>query len=125
MRRSFFATAIDPILPSVKLPRVKPLVAILASAAPILGCATPGPGPDEALASFWREYETLPDERAIAIAGTPGRGRWVTGASAGHAIPEDAEASAISECRARRAERRMQAECVLYAVGDEIVWRGR
>ena len=49
----------------------------------------------------------------------------MTGASGGHATRDDAEAEALSQCRMRRAMHRMQAECVLYAVGDEIVWRGR
>jgi hypothetical protein len=31
----------------------------------------------------------------------------------------------MAQCKIRRAARRMQAACVLYAVGDEIVWRGR
>ena len=53
------------------------------------------------------------------------RDHWVTGASGGHATRELAEAEALAQCRTRRADRRMQAACVLYAVGDEIVWRGR
>jgi len=61
----------------------------------------------------------------MAIAGDPRRGRWVTGASGGHATREEAEAEALLQCRMRRAERRLRAACVLYAVGDEIVWRGR
>lgn len=49
----------------------------------------------------------------------------MTGASGGHAKLEEAEAEALAQCRIRRAARRMQAACVLYAVEDEIVWRGR
>jgi hypothetical protein len=49
----------------------------------------------------------------------------VTGASGGHATREQAEAEALAQCRLRRAARRMQAACVLYAVQDEIVWGGR
>jgi hypothetical protein len=49
----------------------------------------------------------------------------VTGASGGHATREQAEAEALAQCRLRRAARRLQAACVLYAVQDEIVWRGR
>ena len=49
----------------------------------------------------------------------------MTGATGGHATREQAEAEAIAQCKIRRAARRMQAACVLYAVGDEIVWRGR
>jgi hypothetical protein len=66
----------------------------------------------------------LPAERALAIAGDPRRDRWVTGASGGHATREQAEAAALLECRRLRGMRRLQAACVLYAVGDEIVWHG-
>ena len=66
----------------------------------------------------------MPAERAMAIAGDPQRDRWVTGVSGGHATRSQAEAEAIHQCRVRRGMRRMQAACVLYAVGDEIVWRG-
>jgi hypothetical protein len=61
----------------------------------------------------------------MAIAGDPRRDRWVIGGSGGHAMREEAEAEAIRKCQIRRGKRRMQAACVLYAVGDEIVWRGR
>jgi len=61
----------------------------------------------------------------MAIAGNPGRGPWVIGVSSGHATRERAEAQALRDCQLRRAAHRMQAECVLYALGDEIVWRGR
>jgi hypothetical protein len=73
----------------------------------------------------WREYRALPEQRALAIAGDPNQELWVTGATGGHATREQAEAEAIAQCKIRRAARRMQAACVLYAVGDEIVWRGR
>ncbi|MBW2715070.1 MAG: hypothetical protein JRD03_03295 [Deltaproteobacteria bacterium] len=81
--------------------------------------------PPAELAEVWRAFLALPTQRALAIAGNPRQDRWVTAASAGHATREQAEAEALSECRVRRGMRRMQAECVLYAVGNEIVWRGR
>jgi hypothetical protein len=90
-----------------------------------LACASSGPSPHPALAAAWREYQALPEQRALAIAGDPNLELWVTGATGGHATREQAEAEAIAQCRMRRAARRMQAACVLYAVGDEIVWRGR
>jgi hypothetical protein len=73
----------------------------------------------------WRDFLALPEERALAIAGDPRRDRWVTGASGGHDTRGQAEAEALLQCRMRRGQRRMQAACVLYAVGDEIVWWGR
>ena len=95
------------------------------SAVLLIACASDGASPHPDLAPVWRDYRALPAERALAIAGDPARDRWVTGASGGHATRGEAEAEALRQCRARRGARRMQAACVLYAVGDEIVWRGR
>jgi hypothetical protein len=89
----------------------------------VVGCAASGPTPHKNLAPTWREFSKLPMERAMAIAGDPRQSRWVAGLSAGHADAGDAEAAALRECQRRRHARRLQAECVLYAVGDEIVWR--
>ncbi len=100
------------------------LLGIAASTPPLLGCASRPAPPHADLAPVWREFVALPAERALAIAGDPGRDRWVAGVSGGHATREEAEAEALVRCRAQRALRRMQAACVLYAVGDEIVWRG-
>jgi len=72
----------------------------------------------------WHDYLALPEDRALAIAGDPRRDRWVTGASGGHVSRDEAEDAALIECRRRRAERRIQDACELYAVGDEIVWTG-
>jgi hypothetical protein len=89
-----------------------------------LVCASDHRSPHPDLARVWHDYLTLPAERALAIAGDPRRDRWVTGASGGHASREEAEERALAECRRRRAQRRMQDACQLYAVGDEIVWSG-
>jgi len=91
----------------------------------LLACVSDGASPHPDLASVWRDYQALPAQRALALAGDPERDRWVTGASGGHATHETAEAEALAQCRIRRAARRMRAACVLYAVGDEIVWLGR
>jgi hypothetical protein len=90
-----------------------------------LACASGSASPHPDLSAVWRDYEKMPMERALAIAGDPGRDRWVTGASGGHSTHKRAEEDAIAQCRIRRAQRRMRAECRLYAVGDEIVWRQR
>jgi hypothetical protein len=63
----------------------------------------------------------MPPERALALAGDPGR-RWVGAAAGGHASQIEAEESAVAECKRRRAARRMRAPCRLYATGDEFVW---
>ncbi len=89
-----------------------------------IGCASDAPSPHESLAAVWTAYQELQDERALAIAGDPRRHRWVSAASGGHDLRSEAEEGALTGCRSRRAARRMQAACVLYAVGDEIVWDG-
>jgi len=91
----------------------------------LLACVSSAPSPHPDLAPVWRDFLKLPNERALAIAGDPARDRWVTGAAGGHATRERAEDEALAQCRMRRAARRMQADCVLYAVGAEIVWRRR
>ena len=91
----------------------------------LCSCAPGSPGPEPGLTTAWRDYAAMPAERALAIAGDPGRKRWVTGASGGHSSSAAAERAALEHCRVRREARRMQEDCVLYAVGDEIVWRGR
>lgn len=89
-----------------------------------LGCAAGEPKPPHReLAGVWRDYEALPAYRALAIAGQLHRQRWVAGISGGQTTRDRAEAAALEECRKRRLRQRMQAECRLYAVGDEVVWR--
>lgn len=96
----------------------------IAAIAVLASCATGRP-PHDALTRVWRDYGTLPDQRALAIAGELERHeRWVAGASGGHATRSDAEAGALRECARRRQEQRMQDACRLYAVGDEVVWPG-
>ena len=94
-------------------------------AAAVLGCSSPGEPPHPNLTAAWRSFLALPAERAMAIAGDPRRDRWVTAASAGHPSKGQAEEGALSECRKRREARRIQASCVLYAAGSEVVWQDR
>lgn len=89
----------------------------------LAACANQITSPHPDLAAAWQDFVALPAQRAMAIAGDPRRDRWVVGISGGHAARTEAEAEALNECRRMRGMRRMQAECVLYAVGDEIVWR--
>ena len=87
-------------------------------------CASPSP-PHRGLAPTWRDYRALPAERALAIAGELRHDHWVAGVSGGHASRGEAEAQALRECQKRRAQRRMQAPCLIYGVGDEVVGSGR
>ena len=99
-------------------------IAVAGAAVLLLACASDGTSPHPDLAPVWRDFLALPAERALAIAGDPRRDRWVAGASGGHARRSEAEAEAMRQCRVRRRTRRLQAACMLYAVADEIVWRG-
>jgi len=99
-------------------------IAVVWLAALLSACASGGPLPHPDLESTWRKYLALPAERALAVAGDPRRDRWVAGRSGGNATRDQAEAAALLECRRLRGIRRLQAPCLLYAVGDEIVWQG-
>ena len=101
--------------------RILRTAALAIGAAALSACASSSPVPP-GLAPIWRDYSALPAERALAIAGELRHDQWVAGASGGHASRADAEEAALAECGKRRAQRRMQAPCVLYAVGDEVVW---
>jgi hypothetical protein len=96
---------------------------LLACAVLLLPACTTGGrrAPNPGIASLWREYLALPPERALALAGNPDR-LWVGAVAGGQASRVEAEQSALAECRKRRAIRRMQQPCRLYATGDEIVW---
>ncbi len=111
MRRAWTAT----------LSRAAPaalLVVLLAVAA----CAMQGGRPPHrGLESLWRKYQALSPHRALAVAGDPDRA-WVAGASAAQPSDDAAQAAALEECAAHRLERRMQAPCRIYAVGDRVVW---
>jgi hypothetical protein len=100
------------------------VLAAVAAGALFSGCASYHRAPHPDLARVWRSFLALPEERALMIAGDPRRDLWVVGASGGHASPEEAEDSARAECMQRRAQRRIQAACQLYAIGEEIVWVG-
>lgn len=85
----------------------------------LMGCSS-APGPDKALSSIWRDYQTLPKHRALAVAGELRHGLWVAGASGGHPSARKAEEAALAACAQRREKRRMQAPCRIYAVGGNI-----
>jgi hypothetical protein len=72
---------------------------------------------------LWHRYRELAPQRALAIAGDP-ESVWVGGTAAGLSSAEEAEAQALAVCRRQRARRRMQAPCVLYAIGNEVTVEG-
>jgi hypothetical protein len=91
---------------------------------PLLGAACAAPprsAPHPGIESLWSGYLEMTDERALALAGEPDR-VWVGAASGGHATRREAEESVLAKCWQRRAARRLQDPCRLYATGGEIVW---
>ena len=97
------------------------LLATVCACGSVLGTRIP---PHRGLDRIWRQYSELPPKRALAIAGDPNE-LWVGAAAGGAQAQVDASDRALEECRSRRAERRMQAPCLLYAVGDDILWLSR
>jgi len=117
-------------MPRLGLAHASKLLICIAACGWIVGCAASGPTsesavPHPALKALWRDYRQLPAHRALAIAGDLSRQRWIAGATGGRASPGEAEAAALRECRKQRAKARMQDACVLYAIGNELVWTGR
>lgn len=92
-------------------------VALLGAACAAPPRATPHPG----IEGLWSSYMEMTDERALALAGDPDR-VWVGAASGGHTSRREAEESVLAKCWQRRAARRLQEPCRLYATGGEIVW---
>ena len=72
--------------------------------------------------SLWMRYADLADARALALAGDPDI-FWVAGVAAGLDSAAEAQQEAMSACQQRRKQRRMKAQCMMYAVGSKVVWR--
>lgn len=70
--------------------------------------------------SEWQSYQRLGAEKALALAGDR-QGQFVIGIAFGRATREEAVQAALDECAQRRADRRLDDACSLYAAGDEIV----
>jgi hypothetical protein len=73
--------------------------------------------------SEWQSYRDLEPEKALAVAGDVD-GAYASGFAFGKASRHEAEQGALEDCARRRADRRLDAPCRLYAVGDEIVADG-
>jgi hypothetical protein len=99
-----------------------PAVALLLSFA--VACVVSAPvrkQPHDGIAPLWKTFLSLPQQRALALAGDPD-GAWVAGAGSGESSQAAAENTALAVCAAKRAARRMQSPCLLYATDDKIVW---
>jgi hypothetical protein len=68
----------------------------------------------------WRDYRKHPREKAFAVAGDL-NGLYVSGVAFGHSSAESAVTEALQHCEQRRADRRIIADCRIYATGDVVV----
>ncbi len=102
--------------------RLRALGSALLVATALQACTSSDRPPHRELNRVWREYRAMDPARALAIAGDPREVRWVTAATGGHPDLESARAGALAQCAKSRQVRRIQAPCVLYAVGDQVVW---
>jgi len=73
--------------------------------------------------SEWRRYVALPEAKALAVAGDP-RGTYVSGIAHGEPSAEAAVARALVRCQERREDRRIEAPCRTYGIGNEVVEAG-
>lgn len=80
--------------------------------------------PQPNLEATWDEYVDLPDHKAIVVAGSLRGSRWVAAVVAKQPDAARALEAAMTECGKRRTTSRVQAQCVPYAEGEKIVWRG-
>jgi hypothetical protein len=85
------------------------------------GCASRG---EPRKTRFEREFErylSLPHQKAMVIAGSPD-GRWVYGYGYSFLSKGMAQDTAMEQCNVRKRSLGPGAECVIYAIGNEIVW---
>jgi hypothetical protein len=68
--------------------------------------------------SEWRGYQRLTGMKALAVAGDL-QGVYVSGFAWAYPVQKPANREALENCEERRADRRVEPECRLYAVGDE------
>jgi hypothetical protein len=79
------------------------------------------PLPERArLESEWKNYTRLQPSKALAIAGDM-RGTYVIGYAFALESEPDAVNQAMLACEARRADRRIEAPCRTFAVGDRAL----
>lgn len=114
------ATASTPPAEPAPLGAARRAGLVLVAGALALACAG-GHAPHRGMEELWRDFTRLAPRRALAVAGDP-NSVWVGAAAGGFEVQEDASQAALEECRRKRRERRMQSPCLLYAVGNDVVW---
>ncbi|MEI6707845.1 MAG: hypothetical protein WCK96_12000 [Methylococcales bacterium] len=74
-----------------------------------------------AFTAFFQEYSSKTDKKALALAHDSNR-REAWGYGFGYSSQAQANDRALLECRNRLAEYRVNADCKLYAIGNDVVW---
>jgi hypothetical protein len=70
--------------------------------------------------SEWKNYQRLRSLKALAVAGDL-NGVYVSGFAFAYPVQALANDEALENCEERRADRRVEQECRLYAIGDDRV----
>jgi hypothetical protein len=70
--------------------------------------------------SEWKNYQRLGSLKALAVAGDL-NGVYVSGFAYAYPIQSLANDEALENCEERRADRRVEDACRLYAIGDDQV----
>ncbi|MBW2692496.1 MAG: hypothetical protein JRE57_07660 [Deltaproteobacteria bacterium] len=74
--------------------------------------------------SEWKNYQRLGSLKVLAVAGDL-NGVYVSGFAFAYPIQELANDEALENCEERRADRRVEDECRLYAIGDDRIQEAR
>src|SRR5262245_13391310 len=97
-------------------------LAVVASFVFVTGCARAPIGvPLPRTSRFeheWRNYARLQPNKAMAIAGDPS-GVYAAGYAYAQTTELEAVQAALDACEARRVDRRIDAQCETYAIGDQ------
>ncbi len=96
--------------------------AALAVVAVALACAPAGPPGESRFQREFQRYLSLPNQKVFVIAGDP-EGAWVHGYAYKERSQIEAQDSAMEQCNVRRKELSVPSECVVYAIGRDVVWR--
>jgi hypothetical protein len=70
--------------------------------------------------SEWKNYQRLGGQKALAVAGDL-NGVYVSGFAFAYPIQVLANDEALENCEERRVDRRIEGECRLYAIDDDLV----
>lgn len=76
---------------------------------------------DEVFASAFAQYETLNNQKAMALAVAPDKA-WAYGIGHSYSDQNNANRRALYECKSRLEKYGVKAQCRLYAIDDKIVW---